>query len=270
MVLRTFVFVCCVAMFYGGSLTLAANKASRDRNPRVSDSASTSRGKFLDGRGGKVESSEDELTKPKRSSREVQQKSEASDDYNDIQRLVQRMENALDRMEQKSDSRTFRVLGTSTVSSNRCDSGASVLATSSSRASSLSVWMVVRRNATVVPLSSLTTLSTPVVSGLTVQNVAPAFGTASVLSAGNALSTFGNGSASFSANRVVTRSPYPTMHYRGVAAPFITPSASYPYATFTGASQFTVSSGETFAPTPLAIGGSTFYSVPSVVSNCIP
>ena len=270
MVLRTFVVVCCVAIFCGGSLTLAANKASRDRNSRVSDSSSTSRAKFLDGRGRKVESSEDELTKPKRPSRGVRQKSEAENDKTDIQALVQRMEDALDRMEQKSDSRTFRVLGTSISSSNRCDSETSVLSTSSSRASNLAAWMVVRRNATVVPLSSLTTLSPPVVSGLTVQNVAPAIGTASVLSSGNALSSFENGSASFSATRVVTRSPYQTMHYRGAAAPFVTPSASYPYATFTGASQFTVSSGEAFSPAPLAIGGSTFYSTPSVVSHCIP
>ncbi len=269
MVPRTFAFVCCMAIFCAGSMTLAANKASRARNPRVSDSSSASRAKFLDGRGTKVESSEDQLTKAKRSPRGGRQKVAAKDDNSDLQVLVQRMEAALDRMEQESDSGTVRVVGTSNSSSNRCGCEASVLSTLSSRTSNSGVWMVVRRNATVLPLSSLTTLSSPVASGLTVQNVAP-FGMPSILSSGNAVSTFGNSTTSFSGTRAVTRSPYTTLHYRGAAAPFITPSASYPYATFTGASQFTVSSGEAVAPAPLVVGGSTFYSVPSAVVNCIP
>lgn len=269
MVPRTFAFVCCMAIFCAGSMTLAANQASRARNSRVSDSSSASRAKFLDGRGTKVESSDDQLTKEKRSSRGGRQKAAAKHDNSDLQVLVQRMEDALDRMEEKSDSGTLRVVGTSNSSSNRCGCESSVLSTTSSRASKSGVWMVVRRNATVVPLSSLTTLSSPVAAGLTVQNVAP-FGTTSILGSGNAVSTFGSGMASFAGTRAVTRSPYTTLHYRGAAAPFITPSASYPYATFTGASQFTVSSGEAIAPAPLAVGGSTFYSGPSVLSYCIP
>jgi hypothetical protein len=269
MIPRTFAFVCCMAIFCAGSMTLAANKASRARNSRVSDSSSASRAKFLDGRGTKVESSEDQLTTAKRSSRGGRQKAAAKDDNSDLQVLVQRMEDALDRMEEKSDSGKLLVAGTSTSCSNRCGSGVSGFSTSSSRTSNSGVWMVVRRNATVVPLSSLTTLSSPVVSGLTVQNVAP-FGTTSILSSGNAVSSFGNGITSFSGTRAVTRSPFTTLHYRGAAAPCITPSASYPYATFTGASQFTVSSGEAIAPAPLVVGGSTVYSVPSAVVNCIP
>lgn len=267
---RSFVFFCCAAIVFDGSITLAANKASRVRKPRVSDSSSSSRAKNLDGRGSKVESSADDLAKSKRPSKDMQHKSKAKDDINNLQALVQRMEAALDRLEQEADSRVLRLRGTTVSSNNRYGSGTSVLSSSSSEASNPGVWMVVRRNATVVPLSSLSTLSSPVASGLTVQNVVPALGSASILSSGNVMSTFGNGPTSFSRTRVFTRSPYPTLHYRGVASPFITPSAGYPYITFTGASQATVSSSETVAPTPLIISGSTIYSVPSVLPNCIP
>ena len=263
MVPRSFVFFCCAAIFCGGSITLAANNASRVRKPRVSDSSSSSRAKNFDGRGSKVKSSADDLAKSKRPSKD-------KDDINNLQALVQRMEAALDRLEQEADSRVLRLRGTTLSGNNRNDSGTSVLSSSSSEASNAGVWMVVRRNAALVPVSSLSTLSSPVASGLTVQNVVPALGNASILSSGNVMSTFGNGPTSFSGTRVFTRSPYPTLHYRGVASPFITPSAGYPYVTFTGASQATVSSSETVAPTPLIISGSTIYSVPSVQANCIP
>ena len=270
MVSRSFVFFCCAAIFCNGSITLAANKASRVRKPRVSDSSSSSRAKNLDGRGSKVESSADDLVKSKRPSKDMQHKSKAKDDINNLQALVQRMEAALDRLEQEADSRVLRLRRTTLSGNNRNGSGTSVLSSSSSEASNAGVWMVVRRNAALVPLSSLSTLSRPVASGQAVQNVVPALGNASILSSGNAVSTFRNGPTSFSGTRVFTSSPYPTLHYRGVASPFITPSAGYPYATFTGATQATVSSSETVVPSPLIISGSTIYSVPSVQANCIP
>jgi hypothetical protein len=269
MVPRSFVFFCCAAIFCGGSITLAANKASRVRKPRVSDSSSSSRAKNLAGRGSKVESSADDLAKSKRPSKETQHKSKAKDGINNLQALVQRMEAALIRLEQEADSRVSRLRGATVSSTNRYGSGTSVLSSSSSKASNSGVWMVVRRNATVVPLSSLSTLNSPVASALTVQNVVPALGNASILSSGNVMSTFGNGPTSFSGTQIFTRSPHPTLHYRGVASPFVTPSAGYPYATFTGASQATVSSGGAVAPTSLIIGGSTIYSVPSVPGNYI-
>lgn len=242
MLIRICAIVCAGIILCSGPSAQAESKASRGNKPRVSDTAGSSRTKYLDGRASQVESTKDQavesaVSKNKLAKQSAAQKKTPQSNEQQLTTLVGRMEEILKKAEQNSDSRTFRVLGTSSAS----NCGATVLAapTACSSASSLNAWLVVRRSTSIVPVTTYATVAAPGVAGFSYNNVSPVSGFSF---ASGATGTSCTGAASFGATpgtRLITSSPYQTIHYRGASPAFVSPSRSYPYMTFTGATQYT-------------------------------
>ncbi|MDA0284013.1 MAG: hypothetical protein O3B86_11735, partial [Planctomycetota bacterium] len=129
MLIRICAIVCAGIILCSGPSAQAESKASRGNKPRVSDTAGSSRTKYLDGRASQVESTKDQavesaVSKNKLAKQSAAQKKTPQSNEQQLTTLVGRMEEILKKAEQNSDSRTFRVLGTSSAS----NCGATVLA----------------------------------------------------------------------------------------------------------------------------------------------